>query len=425
MESAISVNNLSKTYRLYGNPWNRLKEKLPWVRRPLHRPVHALRNINLEIPKGACTGLIGGNGAVKSTLLKILTGTTFPTEGSYTTRGRVSSLLELGAGFNPEFSGRENIFMNAALMGLSRKEAQGKFEDILEFSELGEFINAPIRTYSSGMVCRLGFSVATTLDPDILILDEVFAVGDLHFRSKCIDRIMSYKERGKTMLFCSHSLYDVRQLCERTAWMREGKMVMFDETNLVTNEYATFANQSLEEDEASAWDEVGSGRPAPKPIQLQDHARIVSAELVDPESSEPRNVFEPRESMAVRIHIRGGNSYQPLHLAVGFHRVNGMLCMAMSTEFDDLRIEARECVVTLHLPKIQLLSGEFIVPIWLLDQTGLNRIHKTACTDNLVIRNCNKDLGLFLAERRWQIDIIEPPPASGSSSAHRSSLESR
>ena len=424
MEPAISVNNLSKTYRIYGNPWNRLREKLPWEHRTLHRPVHALKNISIEIPKGACIGLIGANGAGKSTLLKILTGTTHPTEGSFTTRGRVASLLELGAGFNPEFSGRENIFMNAALMGLSRKEAQGKFKEILDFSELGDFINAPLRTYSSGMACRLGFSVATTLDPDILILDEVFAVGDLHFRSKCIERIMSYKERGKTMLFCSHSLYDVRQLCERSIWMKGGEMQMFDDTNLVTNEYATFANQILEEQEASPWDEEGSGRPAPKQIDGENHARIVSAELIDPETMEPRNIFAPREDMAVRIHIKNGNSYQPLHLGVGFHRINGMLCVAMSTEFDSQRIEARECMVTLHLPNIQLLSGEFIVPIWLLDQTGLNRLHKTACTNNLVIRNRNKELGLFLAERRWQVDVIEPAPTSGSNPQARSHLES-
>lgn len=424
MEPAISVNNLSKTYRIYGNPWNRLKEKLPWEKRKLHRPVHALKNISLEIPKGTCIGLIGSNGAGKSTLLKILTGTTFPTEGSFTTRGRVSSLLELGAGFNQEFSGRENIFMNAALMGLSRREAKGKFQEILDFSELGEFINAPIRTYSSGMVCRLGFSIATTLDPDILILDEVFAVGDLHFRSKCIERIMSYKERGKTMLFCSHSLYDVRQLCDRTIWIKDGAMQMFDDSNLVTNEYATFANQILVADEASAWDETGSGRPAPKAIQTGDHARIISAELVDPDSLQSKHIFAPRDHLAVRVHIKSGESYQPLHLAIGFHRVNGLLCMAMSTEFDAQRIEARECVVTLHLPKIQLLSGEFIVPIWLLDHTGLNRLHKTACTENLVIQNRNKELGLFLADRHWQVDVIEPPPTTGSSPEPKSSLES-
>ncbi len=410
MDSAISITDLSKTYRIYGNPWNRLKEKLPWQTKQLYRAVDALKSVTAEIPRGSCVGLIGGNGAGKSTLLKILTGTTYPTGGSFTTRGRVASLLELGAGFNQEFSGKENIFMNAALMGLNRREAQAKYNEILEFSELEEFINAPIRTYSSGMVCRLGFSVATTLDPDILILDEVFAVGDLHFRSKCIERIMDYKERGKTMLFCSHSLYDVRQICERSIWLRKGEVQMFDETNLVTNEYSTYENQTIAEHEASAWDEEGSGRPAPKPVDSGDHAHIVSAELIDPKTGEPRHTFSPREDVAVRVHLKSGIQYQPLHLVVGFHRVSGMLCMAMSTEFDDKLIEAQECIVTLKLPRLPLLSGEFIVPVWLLDERGLNRLQKTACKRNLVIQNRDKELGVFLSDREWEIDVIDPAP---------------
>ncbi len=170
-QPVISVANLSKEYRIYGNPYHRLVEKLPWVHGPRHQRVSALEDINFAVHSGECMGIVGANGAGKSTLLKVISGTTYPSSGSYTVRGRVASLLELGAGFHMEFTGRENIYMNAAMMGFSRKEARGKFGEILDFSELHEFIDAPLRTYSSGMVCRLGFSVAVATDPDVLILD--------------------------------------------------------------------------------------------------------------------------------------------------------------------------------------------------------------------------------------------------------------
>ncbi|MCA8972764.1 MAG: ABC transporter ATP-binding protein, partial [Planctomycetes bacterium] len=295
---AIEVWNLSKTYRLYGNPWHRVLESLPGAKRQRHKAVHALKDVNFHVPSGTCVGLVGGNGAGKSTLLKILTGTTFPTGGGFRIRGRIASLLELGAGFNRDFTGKENIFMNAALMGFSRREAMKKYDEILDFSELGEFIHAPIRTYSSGMVCRLGFSVAVATDPDVLIIDEILAVGDMHFRRKCVDRIMSYRERGKTMFFCSHSLYDVRQICDRAVWMKNGEVKMFDDSVIVTNEYATYENTlTAEAEKKTPWDD----EDAPKPMHSDDHARVVKAELVDPVTRKPRNVFSPRDDIAVRV----------------------------------------------------------------------------------------------------------------------------
>ena len=237
MTSVIEARGLSKTYRIYGNPYGRLLEKLPWNKgKRFYTPVDALQDVSFEVARGECVGLIGSNGAGKSTLLKVLTGTTFPTAGRYTVRGRVTSLLELGAGFQTTFTGRTNIFMNAAMMGFSRKEAKKKVDEIIEFSELGEFIDAPIRTYSSGMNARLGFSVAISADPDMLILDEILAVGDMNFRKKCVDKILDYKKRGKSLFFCSHSLYDVRQICDRAIWLRKGRVQMISDSVAVTNE---------------------------------------------------------------------------------------------------------------------------------------------------------------------------------------------
>ncbi len=406
-DPAITVQNLSKTYRLYGNPWSRLTEKLPWGPDKPYREVHALRDVSFEVPQGTCVGLIGANGAGKSTLLKILTGTTYPTGGSFTLRGRVASLLELGAGFNQNFSGRENIFMNAALMGLSRKEAQAKYDEILEFSELGDFIKMPIRTYSSGMVCRLGFSVAVATDPEVLIIDEILAVGDMSFRRKCAERILEFKHSGKTMFFCSHSLYDVRQLCDRAMWIQNGELKMYDDSVVVTNEYATFSAKHVKEEDASPWDADQAGKPAPEPVQGEQLPEIVSSRLIDPETRKPRNTFMPGDDVAVEVHVKNGAVREKLHLAIGALRTDGTLCVAVSTEFDDSVIDAEEAVVTLLLPNIRLLSGEFVIPVWLLDEKGIHRFHERPTEDNLIIQNRNKELGLFLADREWSIQVLD------------------
>lgn len=402
---AIEVRNLSKIYRIYGNPFDRLWEMLPWVKRPRHRQVPALQDIDFAVEPGQCVGMIGKNGAGKSTLLKILTGTTFPSSGSYRIRGRVASLLELGAGFHQDFTGRENIFMNAAMMGFSRREAQAKFQQIMEFSELGEFIDAPIRTYSSGMGARLGFSVAIAADPDVLIIDEILAVGDLAFQRKCVDKIWDYKKQGKTMFFCSHSLYDVRQICEQAIWMRAGRMQMMGDSVLVTNEYATWESQARDRRDAAPYESAPAADPA-APADSQDHPRILEAKLVDPESGAPRNVFQPGEVAAVRVRVRNSRTPATLALAIGVMRSEGTLCFAHSSQLDGVLFDHAECVVTLYLQGLRLLSGEFNLPVWLIDERGVHRHHERPVEQKLVVQNRTKDLGLFLQDHQWQVDPV-------------------
>ena len=405
-ELAITIRDLSKTYRIYHNPYDRLIEALPWSQQPRHRPVHALRDITFDVPAGTCVGLIGGNGSGKSTMLKILTGTSDPTSGSFAVRGRVASLLELGAGFHQDFTGRENIFMNAALMGFSRAETKKKFNDILEFSELQQFIDEPVRTYSSGMICRLGFSVAVAVDPDVLIIDEILAVGDMHFQRKCIDKILSYKEAGKTLFFCSHSLYDVRQICDRAIWLKEGVMQMYDDSVVVTNEYATYENQIIaSQDAAQVTSGANPGALADGADGAEQHARIVSAELFDPETDEPRNTFAPDDRVGVRAKIRNGEPAEALTLGVMFSRSDGTTCFAPTTSFDGVQIGAdfQEGTVTLILPRVRLLSGRFIVAVALLDGRGVHRFHQLPCTEDLIVQNRTRELGLFYVDREWTV----------------------
>lgn len=407
MEPVIEARNLSKTYRLYGNPYDRLLERLPWTRKPRHREVRALEDVSFHVGRGECVGVVGTNGAGKSTLLKVLSGTTFPTAGSYKVNGRVTSLLELGAGFQPGFTGRENIFMNAAMLGFSRKEAQKKFHEIVEFSELGEFINAPVRTYSSGMAARLGFSVAVASDPDLLIIDEILAVGDMNFRRKCVDKILKYKTDGKSMFFVSHSLYDVRQLCERAIWLRHGRVQMIADAVTITNEYATYENK------------IAAGEGDPPPFEAAhpqredaDHPHIVEGRIFDPATGKLRNTFSPGEHAAIRVHVKNGKKRETLSLAIGARRTDGTLCFAHTTQFDGIVFDHEECHVTLFLDTLRLLSGEFTIAIWLFDEHGVHYFQERPAKDNLIVANRTKDLGLFLQDHRWQIDAIRPGAAA-------------
>ena len=219
---AIEVNNLSKDFKLYYDKANTLKEKLLFWKRKENEVLHVLKNINLKIKKGETVALIGVNGSGKSTLLKLMTKIIYPNKGEVKTYGKLTSLLELGAGFHPDFSGRENIYFNASVFGLTRKEIDLRLEEIIKFSELEEFIDNPVRTYSSGMYLRLAFSVAINVDADILLIDEILAVGDQHFQEKCYKKLEMLKKEGKTIVIVTHSLDVVKKFCDRCVWLSNG-----------------------------------------------------------------------------------------------------------------------------------------------------------------------------------------------------------
>jgi ABC-type polysaccharide/polyol phosphate transport system ATPase subunit len=235
---AIELRAVSKQYALFDRPADRLKQmllggvsrlgarSLGWTAPRLYREFHALRDVSFSVARGEVLGIIGRNGAGKSTLLQIICGTLQPTSGSVQVRGRIAALLELGAGFNPEFTGRENIVMAATILGLSAAEIDQRMASIIEFSGIAEFIDQPVKTYSSGMYVRLAFSVATSIDPDILVIDEALSVGDGEFARRSFDRIMALKDKGATILFCSHAMYHVQVLCNRALWMEHGRMRM-------------------------------------------------------------------------------------------------------------------------------------------------------------------------------------------------------
>ena len=235
---AIKVDHVYKSFNVYYDRANTLKERLLFIGRNKKREKREILNdINLEIKKGETVALIGVNGSGKSTLLKLMTQIIFPNKGTIETHGKLTSLLELGAGFHPDFSGRENIYFNSSIFGLTRKEIDNRLNQIIEFSELGELIDNPVRTYSSGQYMRLAFSVAINVDAEILLIDEILSVGDQHFQEKCFKKMRQLREEGKTMVFVTHSMDSVKNLCDRAVWLYEGKVKMDGNTSEVVDEY--------------------------------------------------------------------------------------------------------------------------------------------------------------------------------------------
>lgn len=263
---AVHIENLSKIYKLYSSPSDRLKETFHLFRKKYHQDFYALKNISFDIEKGKTIGIIGQNGAGKSTLLKILTGVLTPSSGRYSVNGKISSLLELGAGFNPDLTGLENVYFNGAVFGFSKQEIDKKIDDILAFADIGEFVNQKVRTYSSGMFVRLAFSVAVQVDPDILIVDEALSVGDMRFQQKCFRRMRAFKESGKTVLFVTHDQGTVNNFCDYVYWIKDGEVFEHGVPAQVVKKYISYMSYGM--DTMESGDKVG---------QHDDSSAVVSA----------------------------------------------------------------------------------------------------------------------------------------------------
>lgn len=274
--AAVELLGVAKSYRLYESPLDRLKEALHPFRRTYHRDFYALSDISLSVPRGETWGLIGLNGSGKSTLLKIVCGVTKPTAGEVLVNGRISALLELGAGFNPEFTGRQNVYFTGALAGFDRRDMDARMDDILAFADIGSFVDQPVKSYSSGMMVRLAFAVASHIDPDILVVDEALAVGDLRFQHKCLTRIQSFKGRS-TILLVTHDMGAVVAFCDRVAWLHEGRVHMVGSPDEVVKAYTEATYEGVKE-EAAAVPEVatqsfGRGRAVIERVSLEIDGR--------------------------------------------------------------------------------------------------------------------------------------------------------
>ncbi len=300
MTLAVRAKDLGKDYEVYAHPADRLVELMTFGMR--HRKFPALRDISFDIERGESIGVIGQNGAGKSTLLKLVSGVARPSRGDLEVNGAVASILELGTGFHPEFSGKDNAALNAAILGLSEREIAKALPRIFEFSELGAFLDRPVRTYSSGMYMRLAFSVAVSVDPDVLIIDEALAVGDGYFQKKCVDRIREFQKSDRTIMFCSHALYLVTTLCSRTLWLDHGRLVMAGPSVDVVHEYETHLMEKNRRDAALA--PVGD-----------DDIEFEDVEVLADDGS-PAGDLDSGAPLTVRAKIDASRSEQPARVNV-------------------------------------------------------------------------------------------------------------
>ena len=315
-QTAICFEQVSKSYAIYDRPSNRLKELLAFGRISRHRDFWALDKVDFEVRRGETFCIVGENGSGKSTLLQIVAGILQPSSGKVTVHGRVAALLELGAGFNPEFSGRDNVYLNAAILGLSTKEIDRRYRDIEEFAEIGDFIRQPVKTYSSGMVVRLAFAVAINVDPEILLVDEALAVGDIYFRHRCMRKVHELRARGITILFVSHAVSDVKALGDRTLWLEHGRMMDIGDTERVVGKYlaSTIAKdtQYLQLKKKPA---IAAPRSHTRPAEVVDtipnidhrygdeRAAILGIALLT-EEGERVHLVQPNSKLIVRISVQ-------------------------------------------------------------------------------------------------------------------------
>jgi len=347
MPAAITLEHVSKSYPVYARPADRLKELLTLNRRSFHDDFWALHDVSFEIERGSTFSVIGENGAGKSTLLQLIAGIIRPTAGVVSVKGRVSALLELGSGFNQEFSGRDNVFLNGAILGLSNKEIEKRYPAIVDFAEIGDFIRQPVKTYSSGMVVRLAFAIAINVDPEILLVDEALAVGDIYFRQRCMRKIHEMHRHGVTVLFVTHSVADVKSLATRAVWLGNGRIIEIGDPDRVVSHFqAAMVNKDAEylrhhaEAEAQAAGEAFVLR-APEIIEKIPNidfrygtarAKVLGIAVLDGRGEEV-GLLPPGETVTVRISVRAGQETpQPIigfmlrnHLGVDFSGTNTAL----------------------------------------------------------------------------------------------------
>ncbi|MGZ7031161.1 MAG: ABC transporter ATP-binding protein [Thermoanaerobaculia bacterium] len=398
MPAAVRAVDLSKQYDIYRKPADRLIEFV--TRRPRHTVFPALQDVTFDVEEGETLGIIGQNGAGKSTLLKLLCAVTRPTTGTLETRGTIASILELGTGFHPEFTGRDNAALNAAILGLSPSEIRRRLPDILEFSELGTFLDRPVKTYSSGMYMRLAFSVAVNVNPDILVIDEALAVGDGHFQKKCVDKIRDFQEKKKTILFCSHALYHIASLCHRTLWLDHGRVMRYGESLDVVHDYETFLLQRDRTQPAEGAAEPEQNR---SPVQFREI-------VVCDRTGRPRDVFSRGEDIHVRLRIRSDHAGQPVHVIVGVHRsADDLQCFAVGTHSDRLPpLQGRnEYDIFVQLQNVPLLRGDYSIIAFVGDENAISVFDRRDIRPAFSMGGDRFEIGLIEVNHRWQ---LQPAP---------------
>jgi len=446
--NAITITNASKVYRRYSQRRQLTTLKSALLSRSLTRDLRpdetfaAVRDVTVSVPRGRTLGVIGRNGSGKSTLLKLVAGITKPTSGTVHVHGRISALIELGAGFHPEISGRENVFINGIMLGLTKRQIARRFDEIVDFAELTDFIDAPVKTYSSGMYMRLGFAVAIHVDPDVLLVDEVLAVGDEGFTHKCLDKFAEFKRRGKTILLVTHSLGLVERFCDEALWMDAGTMKAIGDPKRVVGAYITDVEVSEEQQlaagDAKAQESVAVVSPdEPAAAVLPDHPietaagpadmfrategrwgsreiEITDVQLSGPDSV-PGHVFHSGEPLTVRITLRSPIENQDFVIGIGIFNAEGVCCYGTNTNIEDLKavriLGDAEAYFTIE--SLDLVEGTYKLDVAVHKLDGYPYdYHRLLHTFR--VKSRTKDVGIYRPRHAWRFsegmafDRVEP-----------------
>ena len=391
---AVRAEAVSRRFLLYPQPQVTLKEAILRRRHLRRTEVWAVRDASFSIEPGEAVGVIGRNGSGKTTLLRLIAGIFRPSSGTLEVRGSVASLLELGAGFHPDFTGRENVFMNGAIHGLKRKYVEAKMDEIVSFAELESFIDVPVRTYSAGMYMRLGFSVAAHLDPDILLLDEVFAVGDEAFQRKCMDKIFDLKARGRTLLFVSHSAPAVERLCERAILLTAGEVLADGPAREAITQYQRMlAAEESPQERVAGLREWGTGE-----------ARVIEVRLEDADGNERRQ-FLSGQSLVARLRIEVDEKIPPPRVTIEFRDANGSLLGVNEAEADDLGWDGSpgETELVFTSPRLPLADGRFQISVALSRVGSTLQFHRLDPAVEFTVFPDEDQQGWFRFEGEWAL----------------------
>ncbi|MEF9917342.1 MAG: ABC transporter ATP-binding protein [Lachnospiraceae bacterium] len=410
-ENAIEVHNITKEFKVYYDKGHTLKEMTLFSKRRRFEERKVLNGISFEVKKGEAIGLIGHNGCGKSTTLKLLTRIMYPDSGNIEMRGRVSSLIELGAGFHPDMSGRQNIYTNAAIFGLTRKEIAARIDHIITFSELGEYIDNPVRTYSSGMYMRLAFAVAINVNADILLIDEILAVGDANFQAKCFDKLKQIKTEGTTIVIVSHSLGQIEEICERSIWIQGGKIEAEGSPRDIHPLYLEYmgqkrqnikAKEQAEEDAEKKSTEAKESKTVEQKTEDQ-HICLNDIKLIDKDGQE-KQILKTGDLAILKVSYQAKQTVKDAVIGIAIYREDGIKCYETHTGIDQLReITLSECgTIQFTMNPLQLLPGRYSLDIKISMQNGLIAgFYKKALEFEMYSEV--RDGGISRIEHQWDI----------------------
>lgn len=409
----IKVDKVYKGFKIYYDRSSTFKEKVIFRNRNRHEVRQVLNDISLSINKGEAVGLIGENGSGKSTLLKLMTRIIYPDKGDIIIKGKVSSLLELGAGFHPDMTGRENIYTNASIFGLTRKQIDERLNEIIEFSELSQFIDNPVRTYSSGMYMRLAFSVAINVDADILLIDEILAVGDTNFQSKCFEKLRELKESGITIVLVTHDTGTVESFCDKGIWIDNGKVVTCDVAHKAVDAYLAHMNRkrikSIDRLDKNKKSDVKNEEKIENDSNHfgLKHIEVTDVKIKNSEGKETK-VLQGGERVTVDINYKINKELEAYVFGIGFHKLNGECIMGNNTQLDNIKICGlpKEGVIRFEVDEIPLLTGKYILNIAIVDQNHVPMdFYRDYCHFNVV--SSDKSIGFLSIKHNWRILVDE------------------